>query len=257
MKAKPPRSLQQTRANWERFAAEDPLWSILTEPEMRGGGWDPDAFFQSGAETVEAEMENLKKLVPDRATGRALDFGCGVGRLTQGLAPFYDEIVGIDISAGMIEQAKSFNRDPEKMRFLQNTSADLNLLASDQFDLVLSLITLQHMAPRHALRYLAEFVRVARPGGLIVVQAPARRIRANTFPRRIRQRFLRIIGWINRKLWIDQSPRMEMHILPEAQVVRTLETAGASMVATTADAGAGQKYHSLRYVARKATGIRD
>lgn len=254
MKSKPPRSLQQTRANWERFAAEDPLWAILTEPEMRGGGWDLDAFFQSGVETVEAEMESLNRLIPDRSTGRALDFGCGVGRLTQGLAPFYDEVVGIDISTGMIDLAKSFNRDPDKIRFLQNTSVDLSLLASDQFDLVLSLITLQHMAPRHALRYLAEFVRVARPGGLIIVQAPARRIRAKSFLRRIRQRFLQIIGWINRKLMIDQSPRMEMHILPEAQVIRTLETAGASIVATTADAGAGQKYHSLRYVARKQAG---
>lgn len=251
MKSKPSRSLQQTRAHWERFAAEDPLWAILTEPGKRGGGWDPEAFFQSGAETVRAEMESLDRLAPGRATGRALDFGCGVGRLTQGLAPFYDEVVGVDISAGMIDLAESFNREPGKIRFLQNTAADLNLLASDQFDLVLSLITLQHMAPRHAFRYLAEFVRVARPGGLIVVQAPAGRIPEKSMVRRIRKRLLRNISWINRKLMIDRSPRMEMHMLPEDEVVRTLETAGASIVAAIADAGAGQNYTSMRYTARK------
>jgi hypothetical protein len=86
---------------------------------------------------------------------------------------------------------------------------------------------------------------------LIVLQAPARRNREKTFVRRFRQRALRVIGWINRKLMIDRSPWMEMHMLPREDVVRTLETAGASIVACNPDAGAGQKYHSLKYIARK------
>lgn len=253
-KSSTPRSLQQTRTNWERFAAEDPFWAILTEPEMRHGGWDPKAFFKSGAETVRVEMEDLERLIPDRSAGRALDFGCGVGRLTQGLAPYYDEVVGIDISEGMISMAESFNPDPKKLHFQQNSSADLSRFGSDHFDLVLSLITLQHMAPRHAFAYLAEFVRVTRPGGLIVIQAPARRNREKSFVRRFRQRALRIIGWFNRKLMLDRSPRMEMHLLPEAQVVRTLEAGGASIVAITPDDGAGRKYHSLKYIAQKHSG---
>jgi len=250
-----PRSLRQTRANWERFAAEDPLWAILTEPEMRNGGWDPEAFFKSGVETVRAEMENLNQLLPGRATGRALDFGCGVGRLTRGLASYYHEVVGVDISTGMIEMARSFNNDPARIEFMQNSSADLSRFASNHFDLVLSLITLQHMAPRHASAYLAEFVRVTKPGGLIVVQATAGRNRAETFGRHLRQHFLRAIGWINRALMIDRSPRMEMHMLPEERVVRTLESAGASVIATAPDSGAGEKYLSLHYVARKGLGV--
>ena len=40
---------------------------------------------------------------------RALDFGCGVGRLTRALGTRFESALGVDISAGMIEQARRLN----------------------------------------------------------------------------------------------------------------------------------------------------
>ena len=97
-----PRSLRRTKDHWERLARTDPLWAILTDPDKKNGGWDKDAFFQSGVETVDDEISRLRTRCDDVGSARALDFGCGVGRLTQGLSRHFDQVIGVDISAGMI-----------------------------------------------------------------------------------------------------------------------------------------------------------
>ena len=246
-----PRDLERTRKSWDQFASEDPFWAILTDPEKRHGGWDLDEFFCSGVTTVGAEMERLRARFPDLRTGRALDFGCGVGRLTLGLASHFNEVVGVDISERMIEMAESFNPAPTRIRFVHNPAADLRILPDDHFDLVLSLITLQHLPPRSARQYLTEFVRITRPGGLLVVQATAGRVREPTLKKRLRRRFLRTIEWLNRTLGIDQSPRMEMNLLPEQMIRTVLESAGAEVLEAAPDSGAGDRYLSLRYLGRK------
>lgn len=107
--------------------------------------------------------------------GRALDFGCGVGRATQALALHFDEVVGIDIAPSMIKLADQFNRHGEKCRHLVNDSKDLHLFPDDHFDFVFSTIVLQHMRPEYSTGYIQEFVRILRPGGVAVFQIPSER----------------------------------------------------------------------------------
>ena len=73
----------------------------------------------------------------------------------------------------MLEHAERLNADCENCRFLVNRSSDLGQFADDTFDFVLSFVVLQHVASAQAaLHYISEFVRVARPGGLVVFQVP-------------------------------------------------------------------------------------
>jgi SAM-dependent methyltransferase len=53
----------------------------------------------------------------------------------------------------------------------------LALLADGTFDLVFSVITLQHMAPEYSRRYIAEFMRICAPGGAVYFQITARPVR--------------------------------------------------------------------------------
>jgi SAM-dependent methyltransferase len=74
----------------------------------------------------------------------------------------------------MLEHAERLNADCENCRFLVNRSSDLGQFADDTFDFVLSFVVLQHVASAQAaLHYISEFVRVARPGGLVVFQVPS------------------------------------------------------------------------------------
>jgi ubiquinone/menaquinone biosynthesis C-methylase UbiE len=67
----------------------------------------------------------------------------------------------------MVEQARQKNRHGEKVAFHLNVASDLALFPSGSFDFALTLIALQHTPGRFQRKYLAEFMRVLKPGGVL------------------------------------------------------------------------------------------
>jgi 2-polyprenyl-3-methyl-5-hydroxy-6-metoxy-1,4-benzoquinol methylase len=246
-------NLRSTKRHWEKFARTDPLWAVLTDDDKKGNQWRVEEFFQTGVDSVAAEIKGLLVNCPDMKFGAALDFGCGVGRLSQALAGHYQRVVGVDISEKMLEHARSYNKHGAKVEYVLNTRDDLGQLASDQFDLVYSVITLQHMEPRYARRYIAEFVRVAAPGGVILFQVPAVSEKAVRKPRPFTlwpdTWVKRLYRDIRKKLATD--PVMEMHALPREEVESILTTAGAKVIESYRYDAAGDRLHSWGYIARK------
>jgi SAM-dependent methyltransferase len=96
--------------------------------------------------------------------GRALDVGCGGGRRTAELAEHFDEVVGLDVSAPLIELAQA-KRGSANVRY---EVADLREYRdAEGFDLVYSSAALHHVEPLEpALAHLRSLVR---PGGLAVL----------------------------------------------------------------------------------------
>jgi SAM-dependent methyltransferase len=165
-------SIEQLRRNWQAFGQQDPLWAICTRPGRRFGQWDLDEFMAMGVAEVAGLMEAATPLGLRPSGGRALDFGCGVGRLTQALAQHVDSVVGIDLADSMIAEARLLNRFPATCDYLVNDRADLARFDDASFDLILTILVLQHMPNGLSEAYLAEFMRVLRPGGLAIFQAP-------------------------------------------------------------------------------------
>ncbi len=168
----PSMEIDLLKKHWEAFGREDPLWAILTDASRRGGRWDLDEFLAHGEDDVSRYLAELDHLGVTVDRGRALDFGCGVGRLTQALAERFQECDGVDIAAPMIEEARRINRHGERCRYHVNDVVNLKLFGSSRFDFVLSFIVLQHMEPRYAKTYIGEFLRVLRPGGIALFQVP-------------------------------------------------------------------------------------
>ena len=77
--------LNRHKQQWEELAHLDPLWSILSQPDRQHGAWEITEFFHSGEEWIDGVMEGISPLGHPRQRERALDFGCGVGRLTRAL----------------------------------------------------------------------------------------------------------------------------------------------------------------------------
>ena len=176
-------SLARDRRDWEALGRSDPLWAVWTHPDRRQGGWAAyeDEFFGAGVAEVGGILAAGARHGVPAARGRALDFGCGVGRLTRALAGHFDEVLGLDLSDAMVERARDLNGDRPNCRFEVNATAELVGLSDGAFDLVISLITLQHVSESAAVRsYLRELARVLAPGGLLAVQAPLH------VPRRVR-----------------------------------------------------------------------
>jgi 2-polyprenyl-3-methyl-5-hydroxy-6-metoxy-1,4-benzoquinol methylase len=99
-----------------------------------------------------------------------LDFGCGLGRLSQALAQQFQRVDGVDVSASMIRQAQQFNRHGDKVEYHLNVKIDLSLFPRSQFDFIYSNIVLQHIPPRHQLLYIAEFMDLLKTDGVAYFQ---------------------------------------------------------------------------------------
>ncbi len=99
---------------------------------------------------------------------RALDLGCGTGLSTFMLSKELRDVVGVDISLIFIKIAQEKHQAPN----IEFKCADiLNLpFADGSFDIVSSFLTLEHIYD--VAGALSEMVRVAKPGGLVIVLAP-------------------------------------------------------------------------------------
>ena len=158
------------------------MWAILSDPEKRGRRWNRDEFFETGTREIRALFETLKAHDIRYATRAALDFGCGLGRLTQALAPHFEKVYGVDISAEMIARATEMNAYGDRCRYLLNTVEDLRQLSDHQFSFIYSMIVLQHIPPDLSESYLREFFRVLEPEGLVIFQLPSVTVSEHTVP---------------------------------------------------------------------------
>ena len=177
-------SLGRLRRQWEAHARRNARAAILT-PSAEQPEWDEAGFLETGRNHVAFLMNEADHLVPRRHRRRALDFGCGIGRLTVALADYYDEVVGVDIANSMVEQARHRNPAPDRIRYEHNTNPDLLRFPTGCFDLVCSWIVLQHMPPSLIKPYVSELVRLVGTGGLLVFQLPVETVSAE-----VRERFV-------------------------------------------------------------------
>jgi SAM-dependent methyltransferase len=222
-------TLDKLKDDWENLAERDALWAILTDAEKAGGKWDVAEFMDTGEAEIESVMRHLERIghLPD-LRGEALDFGCGVGRLTQPLARRFAKCVGVDISAEMIRKAEALNRFAH-CRYVVNTDARLPF-AADSFAFIYSNIVLQHVPPQFSTAYLREFVRVLAPGGVLVfgVQDSYARRGVSSQIARARQ-VLRIRSRIKVAFGINPGD-MQMHCLPESLVRHALNSSALTDV---------------------------
>lgn len=191
-------------------------------------------------------MASLERLGLCTARGDALDFGCGAGRLTAALAAHFSVVTGVDISLPMLAQARTLHAGNERCRFVHNNSLTLSAFADESFDLVYSSLVLQHMPTELAGAYLAEFIRVLRPGGAIVLLVPEAHLL--TF-RGLVYRLAphRLIGLIQRKAFGYPAP-MQMHVLPASLVQRLIEAPGGRLAASLPHKGYGGHWRMTEHI---------
>jgi SAM-dependent methyltransferase len=225
--------LKDTQANWNLLGAKDPLYGVLSHAGKQGGVWDEAEFFKTGVDEIGRVLDDAKARGLTFPRRQALDFGCAVGRLSQALALHFDEVTGVDIAPAMLERAERFNQFGPRCRYVLNTGSDLKLFENGRFDFIYSNIVLQHMAPRYALAYIAEFVRVLAPGGLLVFQVPERPQYG------LWRRFLKsllpgyVVHFYRRTRYgagVVPEAEIEMNGVPEPEVLAALQAAGGKAV---------------------------
>jgi len=115
--------------------------------------WDPN-FYGKYADTLK----------PERPGGRALDVGCGVGQVVDRLTRAGYEAYGVDVSEPNIARARKFC---ERCQLYDGNRLPF---PDSHFASVGALNVLEHVEEPEG--FLRELVRVAAPGGKVVVSSP-------------------------------------------------------------------------------------
>ncbi len=222
------------KQDWEDLATLDPLWAILSDPHRRFGQWDASEFFASGEAEVGRLLQRVAMLGLPANRKRALDFGCGVGRLTRAMSRVFEECYGVDISEGMIvDLARQYNHDRPNCRFVVNTAPHLRMFPDGHCDLIYSSITLQHILQRRQiLGYIDEFLRVLAVGGLLAFQLPSHLpLRHRLQPRRRLYALFRRLGFDPRFLYarLGLYP-VGITSVPEAQIIDVVQSRGGRVL---------------------------
>ena len=252
----PAMTLRRLRRQWDVLGKTDPFWAVLTADDKRGSRWSVEEFFATGEQEIDEVATYVESLGVELDHGRALDFGCGPGRLTQALADRFEAVWGVDIAPSMIEQADRHDRHSGKCHYRVNERPDLKMFESESFGFIYSAIVLQHIEPRYQRAYIREFVRVLAPGGVLVFQLPSEPIPGRSA---LWVRLKPIIKSITRGPLLSAYRRVrwgrgtntEMWGMPKEDVITLLEEAGATILDVRVDASAGRSWAGFRYAVRK------
>lgn len=162
-----------TDKDWEYYGKTNPYYGVLTADDFLSRNLSPDAkarFFESGRRYVDL----IIKLVQDEFYAsfkpkRALDFGCGVGRLVIPLAEICETVTGVEISDSMIEEAgkNCSERGISNVKIVKGD--DFLSLVSGTYDLVHSYIVFQHIAPHRGEMILKRLIGMLQDNGIGVL----------------------------------------------------------------------------------------
>jgi ubiquinone/menaquinone biosynthesis C-methylase UbiE len=250
--------LEELQRNWNEYARTDALWSILTVDEKKGNRWQVEEFFETGVLEIDAALRQISDLGVTIERYKTLDFGCGVGRLTQALAIHFAEVWGVDIAPSMIERANSYNKHGIRCRFIVNDRSDLGIFDNASFDFIYSNIVLQHMKPKYAKQYIQEFTRILKPHGVAVFQLPSERLRSMVWHKKLLRLILSasLVDCLFRfRLAVQSSlrkgPSMEMYSIPKEEVLAFLEQNGVRTISVKEDPMNHGNWKSYIYFVQK------
>ena len=257
-RARRPKWVGGQRTDWDDLAQLDPFWAILSDPTRRGGRWDVGEFFGTGRDEIDALMRSASGFGLPAHRRRALDVGCGVGRLTRALAQRFDEVLGVDISQDMIDRANDFASDEPRCRFALIESSPRSALGNTKFDPTHCALVLQHLPSTSVIgQYIEDLVLLLEPGGLLVFQLPEplplrRRLQ-------LRPRLYRLIG----RLGVSASMRyrlglhpMRMTGLRHSRVERIVSGAGRQVLGAASPRACRERGSRLVLLRRHRAGAR-
>jgi ubiquinone/menaquinone biosynthesis C-methylase UbiE len=156
---------ERMRADWNQRARDDAHFYVA----FGGRDQTEEEFLATAADVLRSIEGQLKRLPAkaNRRAFRALEIGCGPGRLVKSLSRHFGEIHGVDVSDEMIRLARERLGDIPHAHFHTTDGASLPQFADESFDFVYSYAVFQHIPSRDVvLEYMREIRRLLKPGGV-------------------------------------------------------------------------------------------
>jgi ubiquinone/menaquinone biosynthesis C-methylase UbiE len=158
---------------WEYYGEETAYFAVVTEDKFRKESLSKEVleeFFATG----EKYVDNIWKVIETTFQNnfrpqKAIDFGCGVGRLTIPLSKKCEQITGIDISDKMLKETTVNCKKLGINNVSVEKSDDTLSRITGKFDFVHSFIVIQHIKPTIGEKLFTRLVEVLNDGGIGVL----------------------------------------------------------------------------------------
>lgn len=142
--------------------------NLNTEESIRRWNDFADTYAENHKEQGDVHKEvllnpTLLTLMGDLSEKRTLDAGCGEGYLSRIMSKMGAQVTAVDYSQRMLEIAKSRTSSDEKIVYQHGNCEDLNQLADESFDLVVSNMVIQDLADYR--KAFQEMYRLLKTGG--------------------------------------------------------------------------------------------
>lgn len=206
---------ERIKGEWAALGETEPYWSVITSDQFRSDSIQAnmEVFVQSGRTNV-SWMQNIA-----RRNGIALgkhqtcfELGCGVGRLTLPLAEVFDHVTGFDISPGNLKECDALVTANDVTNITTQLMTDIaQINQAPDFDVLFSLIVLQHNPPPVQKYILDILLSKVRPGGVAYFQLPTA----------LPNYSFNAEDYLN-----DEAKVMEMHAVPMHAVLDLLRVHG-------------------------------
>lgn len=237
------RGLAKIKAAWNHLGLVKPHFSVLTDskflPENLKGGNEAE-FWASG----EKEAETVLRLLERHGFGCSrekvcVEFGCGVGRVSVGLAKRFKTVHGYDISSGHLVCASERAEYLRLGNLVLHECSETFLEDLEECDFFYSRIVFQHNPPIIITELIKKALRSLRSGGVAVFQVPTY-CTSYCFD---------TIEWLNAEHVID----MQMHCLPQKRIFELIVEQSCIPLEIREDnsTGAPDRFISNTFVVRK------
>jgi 2-polyprenyl-3-methyl-5-hydroxy-6-metoxy-1,4-benzoquinol methylase len=221
--------LAKTSSQWQHLGETEPHWSVLTNENyfQKNFHMKQAEFYASGEKDCEAFEATLARAgVALSGLKTCLELGCGVGRITAPLAARFSKVIAVDISAAHLRVARNHLQERAitnvELRHLDSIDGIRSL---GHFDVLYSIIVLQHNPPPIMAHLLLTLLEQLNSGGVALIQIPTYRpgyqFRLDPY------------------LAEESSTQMEIHYLPQAELFQLISEAGCRVLEIREDDALG------------------
>ena len=221
---------------WEALGVSEPHWSVMTHEKFKKENIDKNSeeFFMSGKQGVDLFISALtRNNINTQSYKTCLEFGCGIGRVTKHLANKFEKIYAYDISKNHLDLAKKYFEEFE----IKNTDfiqlKELNELENiKEIDVVFSVIVLQHNPPPIICFILQKLMKALKAGGVAYFQVPTYKLGY----------IYSVKNYLNSAI---NETNMEMHVLPQKEIIKIAQKEGCQLI----------EVHEDNWIGRDNTGL--
>ncbi len=164
--------MNKTEIYWEKFAREDPYFWVTTNDKFKNirDTESLNLFFQEGNDYIRNVFQIIRnRLDSNFSPKRALDFGCGAGRVLLPLSDLVDQAVGLDVSPSLLDITDKHIEKKQKKNISLFLSDEKLSQLHGKFDFIHSIYVFQHIPVEQGLSIFWRLINKLSVNGVAMI----------------------------------------------------------------------------------------